>query len=45
MAHHAFFFRLKSIDRRLVAWNLVYLAFVAFLPFPTDLVGQYGTTH
>jgi uncharacterized membrane protein len=41
MAHHAFFSGLKSIDRPLVAWNLVYLAFVAFLPFPTDLVGEY----
>jgi uncharacterized membrane protein len=41
MSHHAFFSGLKSIDRRLVAWNLVYLAFVAFLPFPTNLVGEY----
>jgi uncharacterized membrane protein len=41
MAHHEFFSGLKSVDRRLIAINLTYLAFVAFLPFPTSLVGKY----
>jgi len=41
MAHHAFFATLRSVDRRLIVLNLVYLAFVAFLPFPTELVGKY----
>lgn len=40
-AHHEFFGRLGAIDGRLIAINLVYLAFVAFLPFPTDLLGEY----
>jgi uncharacterized membrane protein len=41
LAHHQFFARLAALDGRLIAINLVYLAFVAFLPFPTDLLGNY----
>jgi uncharacterized membrane protein len=41
LAHHQFFARLAAIDGRLIAINLVYLAFIAFLPFPTDLLGSY----
>ncbi len=41
MAHHEFFASVKSVDRGLIAINLVYLSFIAFLPFPTRLVGQY----
>lgn len=41
MAHHELFAALKGVDRSLIAGNLVYLAFVAFLPFPTELVGRY----
>lgn len=41
MAHHAFFAEVQRIDRRMIALNLFYLAFVAFLPFPTELVGKY----
>ena len=32
---------LTSVDSRLIKINLVYLAFIAFLPFPTDLLGTY----
>ena len=39
-AHHRFFSRLAAVDPALRAWNLVYLMFVAFLPFPTVLIGQ-----
>ncbi len=42
MVHHQLFGLLKAINSRLVAWNLVYLAFVAFLPFPTALIGEYS---
>ncbi|MDQ3766044.1 MAG: TMEM175 family protein, partial [Actinomycetota bacterium] len=42
MVHHQFFGLLKAINSRLVAWNLVYLAFIAFLPFPTALIGEYS---
>lgn len=41
LAHHQFFSMLNAIDSRLVKINLVYLGFIAFLPFPTDLLGTY----
>ena len=41
VAHHAFFSLLARIDRRLLATNLVYLGFIAFLPFPTALLGDF----
>jgi uncharacterized membrane protein len=40
-AHHLFFAQLARMDRGLIGLNLVYLAFVAFLPFPTALLGEY----
>ncbi|HEY6636443.1 MAG TPA: TMEM175 family protein [Solirubrobacterales bacterium] len=41
LAHHTYFSALARIDRGLIALNLVYLAFIAFLPFPTALLGEY----
>jgi TMEM175 potassium channel family protein len=41
MAHHAFFSTLARIDRTMIWLNLVYLMFIAFLPFPTALLGRY----
>jgi TMEM175 potassium channel family protein len=41
LAHHEFVAQLRSVDRMLISINLVYLAFVAFLPFPTALIGRY----
>lgn len=41
LAHHQFFSMLTAVDSHLVKVNLVYLAFIAFLPFPTDLLGTY----
>ena len=38
-AHHEFVGLLARIDTRFIATNLVYLAFIAFLPFPTALLG------
>ena len=32
---------LARMDRGFVGLNLVYLAFIALLPFPTDLLGNY----
>jgi len=40
-AHHSFFARLQRVDRRLISLNLAYLGFVAFLPFPTAVIGEY----
>jgi uncharacterized membrane protein len=41
VAHHRMFSVLRGADYGLIARNLVYLAFVAFLPFPTALLGDY----
>lgn len=41
VAHHHFFALLERADGGLVGINLLYLALVAFLPFPTDLLGNY----
>ncbi len=41
VAHHTFFSQLKGIDTGLIGLNLLYLAFIAFLPFPTDILGAY----
>ena len=40
-AHQAQFSMLARMDRRFVVLNLVYLAFIALLPFPTDVLGNY----
>jgi uncharacterized membrane protein len=40
-AHQEAFSMLGRMDRGFVALNLVYLAFIALLPFPTDLLGNY----
>jgi uncharacterized membrane protein len=41
VAHHRFFRMLKELDYGLIGINLLYLGFVAFLPFPTALLGNY----
>jgi uncharacterized membrane protein len=40
--HHALFGRVHTHDVRFVALNMVFLAFIAVLPFPTELLGKYG---
>lgn len=41
VAHHQFFSQLRVVDNGLIGINLVYLGFIAFLPFPTALLGTY----
>lgn len=41
LAHHQFVSLLGSMDSRFIALNLVYLGFIAFLPFPSALLGIY----
>jgi TMEM175 potassium channel family protein len=41
LAHHTFVSSLARMDQGLIALNLLYLAFIAFLPFPTALLGEY----
>lgn len=40
--HHTFFRELRRVDGRITVLNLVYLGFVAFLPYPTRVLGLYG---
>ncbi|MFN8026235.1 MAG: TMEM175 family protein [Acidimicrobiia bacterium] len=42
LGHHRFFATLQRVDRRFMQLNLLYLAAIAFMPFPTALVGSYG---
>jgi TMEM175 potassium channel family protein len=39
--HHGFFRGLDRIDGRITLLNLVYLGLVAFLPYPTRVLGLY----
>jgi uncharacterized membrane protein len=41
VAHHQFVSQLRAFDPGLIGLNLVYLAFIAFLPFPTALLGNF----
>jgi len=41
LAHHEFFARLGAVNTGFIRLHLLYLGFVAFLPFPTDLLGNY----
>jgi uncharacterized membrane protein len=40
--HHGFFGGLARIDGRITVLNLLYLGLVAFLPYPTRILGLYG---
>jgi uncharacterized membrane protein len=40
--HHALFHLLKRVDRIVLTINLVLLMCIAFIPFPTALIGEYG---
>ena len=40
--HHSIFRGIRSYDRSLIWLNLLFLMFVAFMPFPTSLLGEYG---
>jgi uncharacterized membrane protein len=45
LAHHRFISRLVAVDVRFMKINLIYLAGIAFMPFPTALVGSYGDSE
>jgi uncharacterized membrane protein len=45
LAHHRMFKIVRRIDARFVALNLVVLAFVALLPFPTEAYGEYPSAR
>jgi TMEM175 potassium channel family protein len=41
LAHHRFVGQLVALEGGIILLNLVYLAAIAFMPFPTALVGKY----
>jgi Endosomal/lysosomal potassium channel TMEM175 len=43
VAHHRFVTRLAAVDRGFLGLTVVYLAFVALLPFPTGVLGEFGS--
>jgi uncharacterized membrane protein len=45
LAHHRMFRIIRRIDGRFVALNLAALAFVALLPFPTQVFGEYPSSR
>ncbi len=40
--HHSIFRGIRSYDRGLIWLNFLFLMFVAFMPSPTSLLGEYG---
>jgi uncharacterized membrane protein len=45
VAHHRLFGRVQRADHRLLYLNLIFLAFIALLPFPSELLQHYGDTE
>jgi uncharacterized membrane protein len=42
IGHHQIFRYVRSYDRTLLWLNLLFLLSISFIPFPTDLLGEYG---
>ena len=42
LGHHRTFHNVVRYDRRLLWLNLFLLLFIAFIPFPTAVIGEYG---
>ena len=42
MIHHSIFRPIRDYDRTLLYLNFLFLMLVAFVPFPTSLLGEYG---
>jgi uncharacterized membrane protein len=42
LAHHRAFMLVRRVDERLLALNLAFLSVIVLIPFPTQLLGEYG---
>src|SRR3954469_9026556 len=42
LAHHRLFVDVPRVTERVLWVNMLYLGFIALLPFPTDVLGSYG---
>ena len=45
LAHHRMFRMIRSIDARFIAINITLLGFIALLPYPTDVYGNYPSSR
>jgi uncharacterized membrane protein len=45
MNHHALFKNVQQITHGIVLTNLLLLALISFLPFPTEVLAKYGITN
>jgi uncharacterized membrane protein len=45
LTHHRMFEHVRAYSRPLMAVNNLWLLTVVFLPFPTGMIGTYGTDH
>jgi uncharacterized membrane protein len=43
IAHHAIFTLLRRFDRPLLVLTLAYLSMIVLIPFPTELLGDFGS--
>lgn len=42
LAHHRAFMLVRRVDERLLTLNLLFLSVIVLVPFPTQLLGEYG---
>jgi uncharacterized membrane protein len=42
IGHHRVFAHVRRFDHRLILLNLLFLGLIAFLPWPTAILGRYG---
>ena len=42
VVHHRFFGEVEAFDGRLIALNLLYLAWIVLIPFSSEVLGEYG---
>lgn len=40
--HHSFFGEVKAFDGKLIALNMLYLAWIVLIPFSSQVLGDYG---
>ena len=44
MSHHRLSVLLRRVDTQFIVLNLVFLAFIVFIPFPAEVLGTYSAT-
>jgi len=44
ITHHRLSILLRRVDTPFMVLNLVFLAFIVFIPFPAEILGTYGST-